>query len=294
MNRRDSEASGPTVEVRAFGAAGSIGGFAVRYALLAFVLVISLAPALWVVLSSLKTNFEVLDSALSLPANPSLDGYFEALTRTKFPLFFLNSAIVSVGATVAAIGIFGMAAYALARYDFRGGKVIYAVLISSVFISLIPMLQPITAVVRTLGLYDTRWALILVYAVKGLPVAIFIMHSYFKTIPRDLEEAAAIDGASMWQTYTRVALPLSRPAIAAASVLIFLNSWNDFLFALLLTQSEETRTLAYAIRFFENMFSYDFPTLLAAIVLTLIPSVVVYVLLQEQIRKSLVGGAVRG
>ncbi len=281
--------------MRAIGeSAGAVTGFALKYALLGFVLIISLAPALWVVLSSFKTNAEVLGSALSLPANPSIGGYIEALTRTQFPLFFLNSAIVSVGATVAAIGIFGMAAYALARYDFRGSRVIYAVLISSVFISLIPMLQPITAVVRTLGLYDTRWALILVYAVKGLPVAIFIMHSYFKTIPRDLEEAAAIDGANMWQTYTRVALPLARPAIAAASVLIFLNSWNDFLFALLLTQSEETRTLAYAIRFFENMFSYDYPTLLAAIVLTLVPSVVVYVLLQEQIRKSLIGGAVRG
>ncbi len=295
MRQGGSRARRPAVAARAIGAgAGTVAGPAIRYAVLAFVLVISLAPAMWVVLSSFKTNGEVLGSALGLPANPSLDGYVEALTRTQFPLFFFNSAVVSVGATVAAIGIFGMAAYVLARYDFRGSRVIYAVLISSVFISLVPMLQPITVVIRTLGLYDTQWALILVYAVKGLPVAIFILHSYFKTIPRDLEEAAEIDGASMWQTYTRIALPLARPAVAATGVLIFLNSWNDFLFALLLTQSEETRTLAYAIRFFENMFSYDYPTLLAAIVLTLIPSVVVYVILQEQIRKSLIGGAVRG
>ncbi|CAN5857636.1 carbohydrate ABC transporter permease [soil metagenome] len=276
------------------GGAGAVAGSVLRYAVLAFVLLISLAPALWVIVSSFKTNAEVLGSALSIPANPSLDGYAEALTRTKFPLFFMNSAIASVGATVAAIGIFGMAAYALARYDFWGSRAIYAVLISSVFISLIPMLQPITLVIRTLGLYDTRWALILVYMVKGLPVAIFILHSYFKTIPKDLEEAAGIDGANMWQTYTRIALPLARPAVAAAGVLIFLNSWNDFLFALLLTQSENTRTLAYALRFFENQFSYDFPTLLAAIVLTLFPSVVVYVMLQEQIQKSLIGGAIRG
>lgn len=276
------------------GGAGAVAGSVLRYAVLAFVLLISLAPALWVIVSSFKTNAEVLGSALSIPANPSLDGYAEALTRTKFPLFFMNSAIASVGATVFAIGIFGMAAYALARYDFWGSRAIYAVLISSVFISLIPMLQPITLVIRTLGLYDTRWALILVYMVKGLPVAIFILHSYFKTIPKDLEEAAGIDGANMWQTYTRIALPLARPAVAAAGVLIFLNSWNDFLFALLLTQSENTRTLAYALRFFENQFSYDFPTLLAAIVLTLFPSVVVYVMLQEQIQKSLIGGAIRG
>lgn len=291
MNQRRSSQGRPASGVAAF---ANIGGPVFRYAVLAFVLVTSLAPTLWVVLSSLKTNSEVLGSALSLPANPSLDGYAEALTRTQFPLFFMNSVIASVGATVVAIGVFGMAAYALARYEFRGSRAIYALLISSVFISLIPMLQPIAVVVRTLGLYDTIWALVLVYAVKGLPVAIFIMHSYFKTIPKDLEEAAAIDGASIWHTYVRIALPLARPAIAAAAVLIFLNSWNDFLFALLLTQSEESRTLAYALRFFENMFSYDYPTLLGAIVMTLIPSVVAYVVLQEQIQKSLIGGAVRG
>ncbi|MGH2382782.1 MAG: carbohydrate ABC transporter permease [Candidatus Limnocylindria bacterium] len=275
-------------------AARGLAGFGVRYGLLLIVVLISLAPFLWVVISSFKTNVEVLGSALSLPATPNLDGYVSALTRTRFPLFLLNSVIASAGATLLAVGVFGMAAYALARYQFRGARLIYALLISTLLISLIPMQQPITLVIRNLGLYDTRWALILVYAAKGLPIAIFILHSYFKTIPRDLEEAAALDGASAWQIYVRVALPLARPAIAAASVLIFLNAWNDFLFPLLLTQSEETRTLSYALRFFLNAYAQDYPTLLAAVVLTLIPSVIVYVVLQEQIQKSLVGGAVRG
>ncbi len=275
-------------------AASTAVGLGVRYGLLIFVVVISLAPILWVVLSSFKTNVEVLGSALSLPQSPSLDGYVKALTRTEFPRFFLNSMIAAVGATVLAIGVFGMAAYVLARTRFRGARAIYALLISTLLISLIPMQQPITVVIRTLGLYDTLWALILVYAAKGLPVAIFILHSYFKTIPKDLEEAAALDGASLVQTYVRIALPLARPAIAAAGVLIFLNSWNDFLFPLLLTRSEETRTLSYALRFFLNAYAQDYPTLLGAVVLTLIPSVVVYVALQEQIQKSLIGGAIRG
>lgn len=274
--------------------ARGVAGFGVRYGLLLFVLLISLAPFLWVALSSFKTNVEVLGSALSLPSSPNLDGYVTALTRTQFVRFFVNSMVASVGATVVAVGFFGMAAYVLARHQFRGGRAIYALLISTLLISLIPMLQPITLVVRSLGLYDSLWALILVYAAKGLPIAIFILHSYFKTIPKDLEEAAALDGASMWQFYVRIALPLARPAIAAASVLIFLNAWNDFLFPLLLTQSEGNRTLSYALRFFLNAFAQDYPTLLAAVVLTLIPSVVVYVALQEQIQKSLIGGAVRG
>lgn len=265
-----------------------------RYSLLLFVVLISLAPFVWVVLSSFKTNTEVLNSALSWPSHFSFIAYANALTRSRFLLFFFNSLFVSTLATLVAISIFGMAAYVLARYEFPGRNLIHAMLISSILISLIPMQQPILIIIRTLYLYDTRWALILVYAVKGLPIVIFVMHSFFKSLPKELEEAAALDGASFWQTYTRVMLPLATPAIASSGVLIFLNSWNEFLFALLLTQSEETRTLSYALRFFVNMFSYDYPTLFAAMFLTLLPSIIIYILLQEQIHKSLVGGAVKG
>jgi len=274
--------------------AARIPDLIIRYGILLFLLVISLGPFLWVVLSSFKTNNQVLSSALSLPSRLSFDAYANALTRSKFPLFFFNSLVVSTLATLVAVMVFGMAAYVLARYKFRGRDGIYALLISSMLISLIPMQQPILMIVRALYLYDTRWGLILVYAVKGLPVATFIMHSFFTTIPKELEEAAVLDGAGFVQTYVRVMLPLSTPAIASAGVLIFLNSWNEFLFALLLTQSEATRTLSYALRFFVNMFSYDYPTLFAAIVLTVLPSVVIYVALQEQVHKSLISGAVKG
>lgn len=290
----DRQASAHDSGQRAVAAATGVleGGF--RYGLLLFVTVISLAPFVWVVLSSFKSNAEVLDSALSWPSRFSFDAYFEALTRTRFFLYFFNSLLVSTLATIAAVAIFGMAAYVLARYAFRGRDLIYAVLISSLLISLVPMQQPITQIIRTLGLYDTLWALVLVYAVRGLPIAVFVLHSFFKSIPRELEEAAVLDGAGFFRIYFNMMLPLARPAMASAGVLIFLNSWNDFLFALLLTQSEETRTLSYALRFFTNMFSYDYPTLFAAVVLTLLPSIVVYVLLQEQIQESLAAGAVKG
>jgi raffinose/stachyose/melibiose transport system permease protein len=265
-----------------------------RYGVLLFVTVISLAPFVWVVLSSFKTNAEVLDSALSWPSSMNFAGYYEALTRTRFFLFFFNSLLVSGLATITAVAIFGMAAYVLARYEFPGRNLVYTIFISSLLISLVPMQQPITQIIRLLNLYDTVWALVLVYAVRGLPIAVFVLHSFFKSIPRELEEAAVLDGAGFFRIYLGVMLPLARPAMASAGVLIFLNSWNDFLFALLLTQSEETRTLSYALRFFTSMFSYDYPTLFAAVVLTLLPSIVVYVLLQEQIQESLAAGAVKG
>jgi raffinose/stachyose/melibiose transport system permease protein len=279
---------------RALAAATAVleGGF--RYGVLLFVTVISVGPIAWVVLSSFKTNAEVLDSALSWPSSFDFDAYIEALTRTRFFLYFFNSLLVSSLSTIAAVAIFGMAAYVLARYTFRGRDLIYALLISSLLISLVPMQQPITQIIRTLGLYDTLWALVLVYTVRGLPIAVFVLHSFFKSIPRELEEAAVLDGAGFVRIYVNLMLPLARPAMASAGVIIFLNSWNDFLFALLLTQSEETRTLSYALRFFTSMFSYDYPTLFAAVVLTLLPSIVVYVLLQEQIQESLAAGAVKG
>lgn len=265
-----------------------------RRLILLFITLISLGPFVWLVLSTFKTNGQVLDSALSLPSSFSLNAYIEVFGRSRFVLFFVNSLVVSTVATVAAVALFGLGAYVLARFDFRGRQLIYVLLISSVLISLIPMQQPILLVVRQLGLYDTRWGLILVYAAKGLPIVIFIMHSFFRSIPREYEEAAAVDGATFTQIYSRVILPMAKPAAAAAGVLVFLNSWNEFLFALLLTQSEESRTLSYALRFFESAFSYDFPTLFAAVVLTLIPSILIYILLQEQIQRSLAGGGIRG
>lgn len=272
----------------------SFAGALFRYTVLGFVLLISLAPFAWVLLSSSKTNSEVLTSALSWPSRLSLAAYVRAFARTRFLLFFFNSLFVSGLATVMAVSVFGMAAYVLGRYQFAGARLVYTVLISSMLISLIPMQQPVMMIIRTLGLYDTRWALVLVYAARGLPSVIFILHSYFKTIPKELEEAACLDGSGFLQTYVTIMLPLARSAIASAGVLTFLNSWNEFLFALLLTQSEETRTLSYALRFFVNMFSYDYPTLFAAIVATLLPSIIIYVLLQEQVHKSLIGGAIKG
>lgn len=265
-----------------------------KVAIILFVTITSLAPMLWVLIASFKTNRQVLDSALSLPTSLTLDSYSDVMSRSRFGLFFFNSIVVSVGATILAVILFGMAAYVLARFEFRGRAALYAMIISTILISLIPLQQPILRVVRELGLHDTLWGLMLVYTARGMPIVVFVMHSFFKSMPREIEEAAVIDGANFLQVYVRVMLPLAKPAAAASGVLVFLNSWNDFLFALLLTQSEESRTLSYALRFFVSTFSYDYPTLFAAIILTLLPSIVIYVLLQEQVQKSLGGGAVKG
>lgn len=272
----------------------NLSGRFFKYGVLLFVILTSLSPFVWVFLSTFKTNKEILDSALSWPSHFSFVAYANALARARFPLYFFNSMFVSGLSTLGAVSIFGMAAYVLARYEFRGRDTIYAILISSLLLSLIPMQQPIAIIIRMLHLYDTRWALILVYAAKGLPIVIFIMWSFFKSLPKEIEEAAYLDGANFWQTYTRVMLPMSKPAVASAAVLIFLNSWNEFLFALLLTQSESKRTLSYALRFFVDMFAYDYPTLFAAMFMTILPSILIYIVLQEQIHKSLVGGAVKG
>ncbi len=261
-----------------------------RVTVVLFIALTSLAPILWLVLSSFKTNNEVLTSALTFPSTFSLGAYEEVLDRTRFWRFLFNSLFVSAVSTVLAVALFGMAAYVLARFEFRGKRIIYLLLISSILIPLLPMQQPILKVVRTLGIFDTLWALILIHTARGLPIVIFIMHSFFRTVPREMQEAAAVDGAGFFRTYVRIMLPLAAPAAISSAVLVFLNAYNDFLFSLLLTQSEESRTLSYSLRFFVNLFSFDFPTLFAAITMTMVPSVLVYLLLQEQIRRGLAGG----
>ena len=269
-------------------------GLALQKAILFFVIVISLWPMVWVFVSSFKTNSEILSSALSLPTRFSFFAYISAIEQSKFLLFFSNSLFVSFFSVVISIFIFGMSGYVLARFDFPGRRLISILFISTLLVSLIPMQQPILRVVQTLDLYDSRWALVLVSVGKGLPIVTFIMISFFRSIPRELEEAAWIDGAGFFKTYFLVVFPLMRPAMASSGVLVFLNSWNEFLFPLLLTKSEATRTLPLALRSFENMFSYNFPVLFAAIVLTISPSIIIFILLQEQIQKSMAAGAVKG
>ena len=264
-----------------------------RYTVIGFVVFISLAPVIWLVISSFQTNEEILSSALHLPKSPSLAGYRSAIEIADLHWKFVTSILVGSITTVLSVTIYAMAAYVLARTRFALRNPIFTILVGSILIPVNTMVQPVYQVVRSLGLYDTRAALILVYTGFAMPVALFLLRSFMLHLPRALEESAYLEGAGFARTFFSIVLPLTKPALTSAAVLTFLASWHELLYALMLTSSEENRTLSLAMRYFVQSFTFDYSAMFAALVLYIVPSVTIYVILQDSITKGMVAGALK-
>jgi raffinose/stachyose/melibiose transport system permease protein len=255
---------------------------------------ISLLPIFWVFISSFKTTREITSSPLSLPSSFSLDGYITALNISPIFEYYGNSIIISVSATLLNLIFMGMAAYVFARVKSKLITALLAVMSVSLFIPITAMLQSIYSVVRFVGLYDTKLGLIVVYTAIGIPITLFILRSFFMTIPREVEESAYIDGASFVRTFFSIVVPIAKPGFATAAIIQFINCWNEFIFALTLTSSEEARTLPLILNYFTSMFSYNYTALFAALTMITIPSIIIFTLLQEQVVSGLSAGSVKG
>lgn len=266
----------------------------IGYIMMGVVILISSMPFLWVLMSSFKTNQQILGSAFSLPTSINFSGYKIAIEIANIPTRFINSVVVTSISTVMAVIIYSMSAYAFARFEFKCKTILFSLLICSMLIPSVSMVQPIFSTIQYMGIYDTRLALILVYAAFRMPVCLFILRSNFLGIPREIEESAFIEGAGFFKTFILISLPMAKPAVASAAVLSFIDSWNELLYAMMLTSSETVRTLPLAMKHFVSQFSYNYPAMLAAVIMCLIPTVIVYIVLQEQIMESMVAGSVKG
>lgn len=266
----------------------------IRFLFLGFLVLISLGPLLWIVISSFKTNKEILSSAFSLPENWGLGGYRAALELAPIFKFYGNSVLISVSSTLLNVFIISMAAYVLARYRFKGNTWITLLLSSSLLIPTSALLMPIYKIMMGIGLYDTRSGLILVYVALGLPTSLFVFKSYFQSIPKELEEAAYIDGAGFYRTFFTIILPLAKSGLATGAILQFLTSWNEFMFGLILTKSTKVRTLPLALNYFTSQFSFNYTAMFAALTMVILPSIVIYIILQEQVTASMVAGSIKG
>ena len=187
-----------------------------------------------------------------------------------------------------------MASYALSRFRFGFNNVILSIILAGVLIPIIALMVPYFQLISNLGIYDTLWALILTYASINLPISVFLIHGFMGTVPKELEEAGLIDGCSFWQRYARIVFPLSRLGVVTAGTFVFLYAWNEFIYALLLTSSVRARTIQLGIRFFKSQFRAEYTSMYAALVVTMIPSIVVYILFHEKIIQGLSSGAVKG
>lgn len=265
-----------------------------RFIFLGFFVLISIGPLIWIVMSSFKSNREILSSAFALPTSFSFSGYTAALDIAPIFKFYGNSIFISVVSTALNVVVVSMAAYVLARHKFRGNTFITLLLSVSLLIPTAALLMPIYRIMTAIGLFDTRLGLILVYAALGLPTSLFIFKSYFQSIPKELEEAAYIDGAGFFRTFFVIVFPLAKPGLATGAILQFLTSWNEFMFALILTKSTEVRTLPLALNYFTSQFSFNYTAMFAALTMVILPSIIIYILLQEQITSSMVEGSVKG
>lgn len=255
---------------------------------------ISIGPLFWVVMSSFKTTKETMRDAFALPTNWNFDGYKVALDISPIFKFYGNSLIIALSSTLLNLVVVSMAAYALARFKFKGNEQLTLLFSSSLLIPVSALLMPIYRIWMTLKLFDTRLGLIIVYAALGLPESLFLFKSYFQSIPRELEEAAYLDGAGVFRTFLTIICPLAKSGLATGAILQFLKAWNEFIFALVLTKSTEVRTLPLALNYFTSQFTFNYAAMFAGITMAVLPCILIYVLLQEQVTSSMIAGSLKG
>lgn len=265
-----------------------------KWIVLGFFLAFTFIPLVWLVISSFKTNLELQMEPFALPAIWQVQNYVNAVQISGLPRLFVNSVIISSLSTVLTLAVTSLAAFVFAREKFRMQQVLLNLILAGVLVPIIALMAPYFRLTRALQLYDTLWALIIAYTAINMPISTFLMYGFMKTIPRELEEAAVIDGASFFQRFSRVIFPLSRLGLVTAGTFVFLFGWNEFIYALLLTSSPRSRTLQLGIKNFVSQFFTDYTSMFAAIVLTIIPSITVYILLHEKIIKGLTSGALKG
>ncbi len=254
---------------------------------------VAIFPLIWVIMSSFKTNSQILTNALTLPTSYTFTGYRMALEVSPILRYFFNSVVIASTSTLLNVLLVSMASYVFARMRFRGKNLIFIILSISMVIPMTALLQPVYQVINALKWGDSMQGLVWVYIALNMPLTLLIKRATFAGVPASLEEAAYIDGASFLYTYLRVMLPCAKAGLASAGVLAFLNSWNEFSFALVLTKSANVRTLPLSLSYFTSQFSFNYTALFAAIIMAVLPSILVFAVFQEQVSQSLIMGAVK-
>ncbi|MEJ5224423.1 MAG: carbohydrate ABC transporter permease [Anaerolineales bacterium] len=252
-------------------------------------------PMLWTVFASLKTSPEIFNDPWGLPEIPQLQNYINAWTKMNAGTYIINSLIVSAGSLLFITGMGSMIAYVLARYEFPGNRFLYFFFISGMMIPGYLAFIPAWFLHRSLGLLDTYWSLIIQYTAFNLPFTIFMLYSFFKTLPKELEEAALVDGASLFTVFWKIMLPLSKSGLLTVSVFNFLGVWNEFTWALITISDETKKTLPLgAVNIMQQAkYATDWGAMFAGFVIILIPTFAVYILFQSKLTEGITIGALK-
>ncbi len=265
---------------------------ALRVVLLTAMVLVCLIPVVWTVLGSFKTPTELAQrTGPILPETWSFANYEEALGRFNFLGYITNSVIVTVAATVLTLVINSMAAYPLAKYNFRGKNALFILTLATIMIPLQVILIPVYQVVAQLGLVNSLWGMIIPAA--ATPTGVFLLRQYMLTIPDELIEAARVDGSGEFRTFLTVVLPLCKPALAVVAIFSVMWRWNDFLWPLVVAQSDKVYTLPVALARFNAEETVPFNLILAMSVVSILPVVVVFLFFQRQIATGIANTGIK-
>jgi multiple sugar transport system permease protein len=252
-------------------------------------------PALWILFTSFKTEVELMRIPITIiPQAPTIENYIRVFVDQPILRFLFNSVVVAVLSTLLCVACSALAAYALVRLRLPGAGVILSVLLAIAMFPLISMMVPLFQVMRDLGLLNTWWALIFPHAVLSMPVGTLVLISFFQDIPRDLENAAMIDGCTRLGALWHVVIPLTAPGVFTAGILAFVNSWDEFLLALTLSPRVASRTLPVGITLYQGEFSFPWPIISAALIVAIVPICIVIAIFQERVVSGLTSGGMKG
>lgn len=264
------------------------------FVIFVIVALINIYPLVFSIFCSFKGNLEIFSSFTSLPKRLRFENYVTAWKVGNIGRYFLNTIILSVGTLVIA-GLFGaMASYVLAKFRFRGKSKIYLLFISGMMIPIQAVLIPLSYIFGKLGIMNNYPVLIFLYSAFCFPMTVLVLTGFMNGIPTELEEAMVIDGASIFQVFFKMILPLSVPGIVSVSIFNFIQVWNNLLFPLIFISDKNKGTISMGLLAFFGEYSTDYSSSMAGICLTTIPVIIAYVFFQEKIENGLMSGAIKG
>lgn len=264
------------------------------YVYLTILVIFCVFPLLWLLVSAFKSSGEMLTHPTTIfPQNWTLENFETVLFTLRFTVNIRNSLIIALITTVIATFISALAAYGIIRFFPRLGDAMQKVLITTYMFPSIMLVIPYAVVMGTIHLTNTRAGLVLVYMSFSVPYAVWMLVGFFKTIPIDIEEAGRIDGANRFQVFTRIVVPLVRPGIVSTAIYVFINAWNEFLYALLLVSSSSKQTLSVAVKTLEGADILNWGSMMAASAIVVLPSILFFCLIQNKIAGGMADGAVK-
>lgn len=265
----------------------------VAYTFLIVMAIIFIMPMLFTIISSLKTKLDIFSDPFALPKNPQWKNYVIAWKDANMSAYFINSVIQSGSTVILTSLISTMAAYALARFDFKLNKVLVIVFMLGMMVPMHTILVPASYIIGLFNLKNNIFALVLVYVAFNLPFSIMVMITFMKGVNRSLEEAAIIDGASYFQIYSKIMIPLTLPAISTISIFNFMGAWNNILFPLLFINDKRLRPISLGLLNFSGERGSEYGLMMAGIVITVAVPLAIYLLFQEKVESGLAAGAVK-